>query len=211
MNRASRIAAVAIAGLALFGAGLATATTVQKFSLADLAKKSETIVLARVEDETARWDDGNKEIYTYVTLRVLDPVKGMKGNNGNANGKSAKNEETITIRQLGGTVDKMTSIVPGMPSFRRGEEVVVFLSAKDAKGYPWVVGAMQGKYTVFADDQGLKQVRNDVDGMSTMGPDGSVADAKVAKSIPLQAFLDGIKTQLDVDGKVKVDPNPPTE
>jgi hypothetical protein len=210
MNRASKFAAVAIAGLALFGAGPATATTVQKFSLADLAKKSETIVLARVEDETARWDDGKKEIYTYVTLRVLDPVKGMKAN-GNANGKAKNDEETITIRQLGGTVDNLTSIVPGTPSFRRGEEVVVFLSAKDNKGYPWVVGLQQGKYTVFTDDQGFKQVRNDVDGMSTMAPDGSVTEAKVSKSLPLQAFLDGIKTQLDSDGKVKVDPNPPTE
>ena len=209
MNRASKFAAVAIAGLALFGASLATATTVQKFSLADLAKKSETIVLARVEDETARWEDGKKEIYTYITLRVLDPVKGLsrKGENG----KSPKNEETITIRQLGGTVDNMTSIVPGMPSFKRGEEVVLFLSAKDAKGYPWVVGLQQGKYTVFADELGVKQVRNDVDGMSTMAADGSVTEAKVSKSIPLSAFMDGIKTQLDVDGKVKVDPNPPTE
>jgi hypothetical protein len=64
---------------------------------------------------------------------------------------------------------------------------------------------------VFTDDQGFKQVRNDVDGMSTMAPDGSVTEAKVSKSLPLQAFLDGIKTQLDSDGKVKVDPNPPTE
>ena len=209
MNRASKFAAVAIAGLALFGAGLATATTVQKFSLADLAKKSETIVLARVEDETARWEDGKKEIYTYITLRVLDPVKGMSRNGDN--GKSPKAEETITIRQLGGTVDNMTSIVPGMPSFRRGEEVVVFLSAKDARGYPWVFGAQQGKYTVYSDENGFKHVRNDVDGMSTMSADGTVSEAKVSRNQPLNAFLDGIKTQLDLEGKVKVDPNPPTE
>ena len=209
MNRASKFAAVAIAGLALFGASLATATTVQKFSLADLAKKSETIVLARVEDETARWEDGKKEIYTYITLRVLDPVKGMSRKADN--GKSPKTEETITIRQLGGTVDNISSIVPGMPAFRRGEEVVVFLSAKNALGYPSVVGLQQGKYTVYSDESGVKQVRNDVDGMSTMAADGTVTEAKVSKSIPLNAFMDGIKTQLDVDGKVKVDPNPPTE
>ena len=211
MNRASKFAAVAIAGLALFGASLATATTVQKFSLADLAKKSETIVLARVEDETARWDDGKKEIYTYITLAVLEPVKGMGKGKGADNGKSPKGEETITIRQLGGTVGNMTSIVPGTPSFRRGEEVVLFLSAKDAKGYPWVVGLQQGKYTVYPDENGVKQVRNDVDGMSTMSADGTVQEAKVSKSIPLNAFMDGIKTQLNADGKVKVDPNPPTE
>lgn len=209
MNRASKFAAVAIAGLALFGASLATATTVQKFSLADLAKKSETIVLARVEDETARWEDGKREIYTYITLRVLDPVKGM-GKKAE-NGKSAKNEETITIRQLGGTVDNMSSIVPGMPSFRRGEEVVVFLSAKDAKGYPWVVGLQQGKYTVYSDENGIKQVRNDVDGMSTMSADGTVQEARVSKDQPLNAFMDGIKAQLDLEGKAKAEPIQPTE
>jgi len=28
-----------------------------------------------------------------------------------------------------------------MPSFKNGEEVVLFLSAKDRAGYPWVMGS----------------------------------------------------------------------
>jgi hypothetical protein len=194
MNRAHWIATVAFAGIALLGANLATATTVQKFTLSDLAKKSETIVRATVEDQTSRWDTNHKEIYTFITLHVLDSVKGAKG------------ETTITIRQIGGTVDNLISVVPGMPNFKKGEEVVVFLSQKDAAGYPWVMGLQQGKYTVTTDENGIKHVRNDVDGLKTLAPNGTVSEAKVSSDQPLNAFLDGIKTQLNVDGKVQVDP-----
>lgn len=202
MNRARWAATLAFAGIALLGVNLANATTVQKMTVRDLAKKSETIVLARVEDESARQEAGSKEIYTYITLRVLDGVKGSKAN---GNSKKPTADEFITIRQLGGTVGNLISVVPGMPTFQKGEEVVVFLSAKDQAGYPWVMGLQQGKYTVTTDSDGFKQVRNDVDGLSTVDENGLRLDAKPAAEQPLASFLDGIKTQLDVEGKVRVD------
>jgi hypothetical protein len=208
MNRASFAASVAFAGLALLGVNLANATTVQKFTWKELARKSPTIVLATVEDEYSRWDTGNKEIYTYVTLRVNEPIKGAKSDVAT---KGPKNESTITIRQLGGTVDNITSIVPGMPRFTRGEQVVVFLSANDDAGYPWVMGLQQGKYTVVTDKNGAKQVRNDVDGLTRISPDGSRSEASVSDKMPLNAFLYGIKTELDEAGKFTVDPTTPTE
>ena len=193
MNRVRRTVVLAIAALALFTASYAVATTVQKMSLRDLAKKSDAIVLARVEDETARYDT-NKEIYTYITLRVLEPVKGPK------------KDEVVTIRQIGGTVDNIASIVPGTPTFRKGEEVVVFLSGKDVAGYPWVMGLQQGKYTVTADEKGEKHVRNEIDGLLTVAPGGKPSEAEAGKAQPLQAFLDGLRTQLDESGKVQVEP-----
>ncbi|HEU4723712.1 MAG TPA: hypothetical protein VFU59_00300, partial [Candidatus Eisenbacteria bacterium] len=165
-----------------------------KMSLRDLAKKSDAIVLARVEDETARYD-ANKEIYTYITLRVLEPVKGPK------------KDEVITIRQIGGTVDKIASIVPGTPTFRKGEEVVLFLTQKDGAGYPWVMGLQQGKYTVTADEKGSKSVRNEIDGeLKFVAPGDKTTDAEAGKAQPLQSFLDGLRTQLDEAGKVQVEP-----
>ena len=208
MNRARWAATLAFAGIALLGVNLANATTVQKMTVRDLAKKSETIVLARVEDESARQEAGSKEIYTYITLRVLDGVKGSKANE---NSKKPNADEFITIRQLGGTVGNLISVVPGMPTFRKGEEVVVFLSAKDQAGYPWVMGLQQGKYTVTTDSDGFKQVRNEVDGLSTVDENGLRLDAKPAAEQPLASFLDGIKTQLDVDGKVRINEATPTE
>lgn len=208
MNRAHWAATTAFAGIALLGASLAGATTVQKMTVRDLAKKSESIVLARVEDETARMDEGSKEIYTYVTLRVIEGVKGSKRND---NAKSKNADELITIRQLGGTYGKYISVVPGMPTFQKGEEVVVFLSQKDRAGYPWVMGLQQGKYTVTTGDDGFKQVRNDVDGLVTVDGNGLSAEAKAPPQQPLASFLDGIKTQLDLDGQIRANEATPTE
>src|SRR5882672_9752191 len=110
MNRLRLFHVAAITALALVGAQVALATTVQKLSLQELTKKSNSIVMARVDDAVSSWDSAHKEIYTYYTLRVLQPVKGSKG------------ETTIALRQLGGIVDNIASVVPGMPSFRKGEE-----------------------------------------------------------------------------------------
>jgi len=57
----------------------------------------------------------------------------------------------------------------------------------------------------------VKTVRNDLAGTELLTKGGQHEEGTTAAAIPLNAFLDGIKTTLDVDGKVKVDPNPPTE
>jgi hypothetical protein len=198
MNRASVYASVAFAGIALLGASLASATTVQKFSVRELAQKSDAIVMAKVEDQSSRQDPTNKEIYTYITISVTESIKGAKG------------EKSITIRQLGGSVGNIISAVPGMPTFKNGEEVVLFLSAKDRAGYPWVMGLQQGKYSIVTDENGLKHVRNELDGIRMLSPNGSIDEANGSSEQQLGAFLDGIKTDLNIDGKVKVDPSNPT-
>jgi hypothetical protein len=199
MNRFRPFLVVAIAAVALAVAQAAFATSVLKLTLQELTKKSDSIVMARVDDAVSSWDAAHKEIYTYITLNVLQPVKGNKGGT------------TITLRQLGGTVGNIASVVPGMPSFRKGEEVVVFLTQKDAAGYPWVMGLQQGKYTVTTGKNGVKMVRNDLAGTELLSLNGKHVDSTTAPDQPLNAFIDGIKTILNVDGKVKVDPNPPTE
>lgn len=193
MNRVRRTVVLALAALAMITASYAAATTVEKMSLRDLAKKSDAIVLARVEDQSARYE-ANKEIFTYITLRVLEPVKGPK------------KDDVITIRQLGGTVDQIASIVPGTPNFKKGEEVVLFLTQKDGAGYPWVMGLQQGKYSVSEDEHGQKNVRNEIDGLALVAPGGKTTEADAGKAQPLQAFLDGLRTELDEAGKVQVEP-----
>jgi len=199
MNRFRLCLVVTTAAVALFGAQAALGTTVQKLSLQELTKKSDSIVMARVDDAIASWDAGHKEIYTYVTLSVIQPVKG------------SRDATTIMLRQLGGTVDNIASVVPGMPSFKKGEEVVVFLTQKDPAGYPWVMGLEQGKYSISTGKNGVKMVRNDLSGTEMLSKSGQHVDGTTAPEMPLSAFLDGLKTTLDIDGRIKVDPNPPTE
>jgi len=177
MKRSRSAVIVALAAFAIFGASLASATTVQKFSISDLAKKSETIAVAHVEDVYSRWDDNHKEIYTYISLKVLDGVKGSRKN------------DVLTIRQIGGAAEGKISVVPGMPT----------------AGYPWVMGLQQGKYTVSMDANGFKQVRNDVDGLKTMSPMGGVDEAKSAPTQPLASFLDGVRGDLGAS-TIKIQP-----
>jgi hypothetical protein len=198
MKHAWRFLPGAVLALLLLGAATATATSVHRFTLQDLTKKSSAIVTAKVEDSYSRWE--NKEIVTYTTLHVLQSVKGLKG------------QTTLTLRQLGGRVDNIESIVPGMPTFARGEEVVLFLTQNDAAGYPWVMGLQQGKYTVVTDSRGHKSVRNELGDLLRLLPDGSVDKSPtVSGDLPLGAFLDRIKTDLNESGKVQVDPTTPTE
>jgi len=200
MTRSMRFLTVAILALALFGAALATATTVQKVSLQDLTKKSAAIVMAKVEDTYGR-READGEIYTYITLRVLEPVKGPKG------------ETSVTIRQIGGRADNLESIVSGMPSFRKDEEVVLFLTERDKAGYPWVMGLQQGKYTVVTDEKGRKSVRNELsDGLVRMQPDGKIDHGpSVSPEMSLESFLGQIKTDLGEAGRIQVDPTTTNE
>lgn len=183
----------AFAMTALLVPGIAGATSVQRLSLGDLAVKSATIAVARVEDSSSRWDDGGKEIYTYITLRVTDPVKG------------AKRHDTITVRQIGGQVGSIASIVPGTPAFRAGEEVVVFLTAKDRSGHPWVLGLQQGKYSVVSDGRGGKRVSNELDGLTLVSPDGAAREGKPASGQPLELFLEAVRSELG-SGGIQIDP-----
>lgn len=198
MNRTRLAVSVALVGLALLGANLAVATTVQKFSRQELAKKSDSIVMGKVEDVSSRQDGVSHEIYTYITVSVTESVKGARG------------EKFVTIRQLGGSVGKIISVVPGTPSFQAGEKVVLFLSPKDQAGYPWVMGLQQGKYSVLTNDSGLQIVRNELNGLELLSPNGVKSQSTVSSELPLAAFLDGIKTDLNLDGKAKVDTSNPT-
>ncbi len=193
MNRFRTFIVVTFAVLALGLAQAASATTVQKLTLQELTKKATSIVVGKVVDATSSWDAAKKEIYTFYTVSVSQPVKGSKAG------------ETITIRQLGGAVGNIASVVPGMPSFKKGEEVVLFLTQEDAAGYPWVMGLQQGKYSVV-DQNGAKVVRNDFSGIEFLTPNGAHVQPTVAPDMPLGAFLDGIKTTLDADGKVQATP-----
>jgi len=51
-------------------------TTVIKMDLQALVVQSDSIVQGRVERVDAQWDDQKKTIFTYVFIRVDDPIKG---------------------------------------------------------------------------------------------------------------------------------------
>ena len=131
----------------------ARATMIAPLGLDDLVHRAERIAYARVESQAARWTADHSAIYTEVTLRVLQPMKG----NAMAAG------DTITLLREGGVVDGIGMKVSGAATFVVGEEVVVFAERRGQA--LWTVGMAQGKMHV-AEVDGRKLVMRQLSGLA---------------------------------------------
>src|SRR5437764_37397 len=120
-----------------FFAAISSATTVVRMDLPQLVQQSDSIVQGRVDGVAVQWDADRKLAFTYITISVDDPLKGER-------------RRTVTIRQVGGKIGALNLSVAGMPQFRSGESVIVFLKAQADNTFQ-VVGMNQGKYEITAD------------------------------------------------------------
>jgi len=102
---------VALAALA----ETASATTVLIPADDDLMIGARAIVRGRVLDVTCAFDDQQGHIYTYITLRVNEVIKGRI------------TSRRIVIKEPGGQVGLRGSLIFGTPQFRRDEEVLLYL------------------------------------------------------------------------------------
>jgi hypothetical protein len=117
------------------------------YTLAQRTQKAEVIVVAEVMSMSSNWDDDGREIYTYITLRVVEKIKGnVEGNQ-------------IVLRHLGGIVGNVESRVSGMPQFARQEKVLVFLGRYPSSTYFGVMDWLEGKKTIQYNAAGQEMVR----------------------------------------------------
>lgn len=122
----------------------ASATTVRRFDLEEMAETAERILLGTCL--SARYERESLGICTRTIFRVEERIKGTF------------DSDTLVLRLPGGCLDGVRCTIPGMPSFEPGEEVVLFLTAEDAEGYPWVVGLSQGKFSVVPEPISRKKI-----------------------------------------------------
>ncbi len=106
-----------------------------KYDLEQLSVGSEKVVIGEVVDMESRYLVPGQAIYTFVTIRVDEVIKG----------KSVSDE--LVIRVDGGTVGDVEMTVTHAPSFQVGEEVLVFVT-KQIDGQDIVYNAENGKYTI---------------------------------------------------------------
>jgi hypothetical protein len=88
---------------------------------------------------------------TWVTLDVGRPLKGARAGR-------------LTFKQFGSAEplpDGALAAVAGVPRYRVGEEVVVFLRGDSSRGFTSPVGLGQGVYRVRA-ERGRRTVRGDL-------------------------------------------------
>ena len=146
------------------------ATTVERLTLDDLVKKANRIVVGRVNGARTYW--AGNIILTSYTIDVQETIKGQSSHN-------------IEVTTIGGTIGDLTLHVAGMPSFRDGEDAVVFV--ENTGSVSTVVGLSQGKFAVRNGE-----VANSVGGLEFTGR-GAGAPLKM----PLESFKTQIRLRLN--------------
>lgn len=126
------------------------ATTLQKFSLEQLAREADLIVRGHVQEIRSQEVPDRQSIATVVNLSVAEQWKGPRAS-------------TITVKEPGGSVGEITQRVMGAPQFSIGEEVILFLK-KQADGHYATVAGKQGKFIIKIDSQTAKKTVEDLTG-----------------------------------------------
>jgi hypothetical protein len=136
MKMLRRIALLKAAALLAVAAAL-HATSLARMSIAEMAHASSLVVRARCVSTSVRWEEG--EIWTFTEFEIEESWKG-----------AAAAGSKFTVRLLGGRLGEITSRVSGVPQFRPGEDVVLFLQP-----------APRGNFNVVSWEQGTFRVRHD--------------------------------------------------
>ena len=143
-----------------------------------LVARAGQIVRVEATAVSSRWDAGpqGQVIHTYFQFKVLKTFKGPE-------------QDTITLRQLGGQVGATGMLIPDMPSFDVGSTYILFI-AQNGRAFCPLVGVLHGSYRVVTDEAtGTERIvranggpLQSVAGViapieSSSGPAGSVASA----------------------------------
>ncbi|HVC20534.1 MAG TPA: hypothetical protein VNE16_10675 [Vicinamibacterales bacterium] len=157
--RAGRLAGRLALALALLGggAGAAEATTMIAMPLPTLTASAGAILQGRVTDVQSHWNASRTHIFTFATVHVTRYLKGNLG-------------PDVTVMEFGGEVAGMIQMIPGVPQFQPGEDVVLFLSLHSPM-YPAVLALSQGKFDIVRDPAtGQQMLSRSLYGASLQGP-----------------------------------------
>ena len=129
----------------IIGCTKSHATREIRMDMAELAKTSADVVVAKCISTETKKDENTGLIFTYTTFKVDESLKGEYG-------------DEIVLRVIGGTVGDTTVNAPDAPRFSPDEEVVLFLGPRNTKGYPMLKSIYSGIYRIRTDESGAKVV-----------------------------------------------------
>jgi hypothetical protein len=165
-----------------------TPTTLAHMSVAKLTHASRLILRARCVENSTAWDAG--EIWTFTTYEPTEVWKGSA-------------QSRVRVRLLGGRVGNLTSNVSGVPRFRTGEDVVLFL-APTARGDFSVVSWVQGTFRVRHDQRtGEDTVAQDSASFDTFDPSTRQFTASGIRELPLQEFRSQVAAALHQESEAQ--------
>ena len=156
----------------------ARATVLLPADLPTVVREAGVIVHGRVIDVRSALVGPRRTIETFVTLDVVEPLKGAPG-------------ATVMFRVPNGQVGRYRRVLVGAPEFEDGDEVVVFLRGR-APAIPVLFGLSQGLYRVARDAEARPMVApppataRDGAGRIVRGDPGR-------RPVPLAAFVREVK------------------
>lgn len=165
----------------------ARATVMREVPLDELITSADVVVLGTVvESEVVLEDRGlGPQPETRTTIAVREVLRGSAG-------------ERVVVRELGGVTQALAYRIDGIPEYRVGEEVVVFLVRHPEVGGEHRTLAMaQGRFVVERGVPGVPSiVRRDLEGIAFAAwAEGQmrVEEPGAAPAVELGGFLDRIR------------------
>jgi hypothetical protein len=163
----------------------ASATTMLRADLPELAQTSDAIVHGTVRRVESRWSGDGRRIITDVEIQVTEALKGQAGG-------------TVLVTQPGGRVGDIGQRVSGLATFTPGEEVVVFLERRGKQAFR-VSGMVQGKYQVQRSEDGksVMAVPEPTGDVLLLDRDSRQPTASSQRSLSLPELKAAIRTALE--------------
>lgn len=169
-----------LGGLALLAIA-ASATTLSRLKLEDLAQESTAVARLRCLGTTSQWEQG--EIWTETRFEVVQREKGALPG-------------VVTVRLLGGNVGHLHSRVEEVPAFHTGEEVYLFLWGHEGEPYQ-VLGWSQGTFRIKRNAQsGLEIVTQDSASSAVFDPHARTFRRGGIRNLPVAIFREKLHKAL---------------
>ena len=127
------------------------------------------------------------EIWTFTSFQMEETWRGVA-------------PSQITVRLLGGTMGNITSHVSGVPQFRSGEEVILFLQPTKRGDFS-VVSWEQGTFRISRDPAGTQAyVTQDTAAFATFDPATRRFEATGIRHMALETFHAQVEAALQSAG-----------
>lgn len=168
--------------LLLASAGVAWATTVLRFTTDELCDRADVVIHGQCV--AARTRDTRDGVVTDYDVRVLESLKGEAG-------------AAFSFTTYGGVTETRGTFIPGAPTIKEDEELLLFLDAANKAGCRMVIGMAQGKFSVRTAEDGRKLASRNLEGLSFLDPaTGEATEAKPEQAVPLDDLLGRVRARV---------------
>jgi hypothetical protein len=180
------LAGAAAAAAVFFLPAPSPATTLLKLSIEKMSVEADAVITGEVTGVQSAWRSDQTTIDTTTTVKVAECIAGPC-------------TDEMKLMHRGGTVGDNALYIPGMPQFKQGQNVLLFLR-KDPEGRQgvWAVfGMCQGMFVIEKDAKDGKLYAQQQGGAALAEPDKSgtikTLPAQEPLRIPLKNLVKKIK------------------